>query len=30
MRSAGVDAQCKRQDSEEEILLTIHIPRRAG
>lgn len=30
MRSAGVDAQCSRQDSEEEITLTIHIPRRAG
>ena len=30
MRSAGVDAQCSRQDSEEEIMLTIHIPRRAG
>lgn len=30
MRSAGVNAQCSRQDSEEEILLTIHIPRRAG
>ena len=30
MRSAGVDAQCDREDSEEEILLTIHIPRRAG
>lgn len=29
MRSAGVDAQCNREDSEEEILLTIHIPRRA-
>lgn len=29
MRSAGVDAQCDREDSEEEILLTIHIPRRA-
>jgi ParB family chromosome partitioning protein len=29
MRSAGVDAQCQRQDSEEEILLTIRIPRRA-
>ena len=28
MRSAGVDAQCKRQDNEEEITLTIHIPRR--
>lgn len=30
MRSAGVDAQCRREDSDEEILLTIHIPRRAG
>lgn len=30
MRSAGVDAQCRRQDSEEEITLTIHIPRHAG
>ena len=30
MRSAGVDAQCRRQDSDEEITLTIHIPRRAG
>lgn len=29
MRSAGVDAQCRRQDTDEEILLTIHIPRRA-
>jgi len=29
MRSAGVDAQCRRQDTEDEILLTIHIPRRA-
>ena len=29
MRSAGVDAQCSRQDSEEEITLTIHIPRKA-
>ncbi len=28
MRSAGVDARCRRQDSDEEILLTIHIPRR--
>lgn len=27
MRSAGVDAQCRRQDTEDEILLTIHIPR---
>lgn len=30
MRSAGVDAQCRRQDTEDEILLTIHIPRREG
>ena len=30
MRSAGVNAQCDRQDSEESITLTIHIPRRAG
>ncbi|NBI08696.1 ParB/RepB/Spo0J family partition protein [Colidextribacter sp. OB.20] len=30
MRSAGVNAQCSRQDSDEEITLTIHIPRRAG
>ena len=30
MRSAGVNAQCRRQDTEEEILLTIHIPRRAN
>lgn len=30
MRSAGVDAQCRRQDSDEEITLTIHIPRHAG
>lgn len=29
MRSAGVDAQCSREDSDEEILLTIHIPRRS-
>ena len=29
MRSAGVDAQCSREDRDEEILLTIHIPRRA-
>lgn len=27
MRSAGVDAQFCREDSEQEILLTIHIPR---
>ena len=30
MRSAGVDAQCRRQDTEDEILLTIHIPRKTG
>ena len=30
MRSAGVDAQCRREDKEEEICLTIHIPRSAG
>ena len=29
MRSAGVDAQCSREDTEEEILLTIQIPRRS-
>lgn len=29
MRSAGVDAQCCREDSDDEILLTIHIPRCA-
>ena len=27
MRSAGVDAQCRRTDTDQEILLTIHIPR---
>lgn len=30
MRSAGVDAKCRREDSDDEILLTIHIPRRVG
>lgn len=30
MRSAGVNAQCRREDTDEEILLTIHIPRRAS
>lgn len=30
MRSAGVNAQCRRQDSDEEILLTIHIPRKSS
>ena len=30
MRSAGVDAQCQRQDTEDAILLTIQIPRRSA
>ncbi len=30
MRSAGVNAQCRRKDTDQEILLTIHIPRRPG
>ena len=30
MRSAGVNAQCRRQDTDEEILLTIHIPRKSS
>lgn len=30
MRSAGVDAQCRRHDSDDEILLTIHIPRKSS
>jgi len=32
MRSAGVNAGCARQDTEDEILLTIRIPkvRQAG
>ena len=30
VRSAGVDARCRRQDTDDEILLTIHIPRRTG
>ncbi|MCI8423862.1 MAG: ParB/RepB/Spo0J family partition protein [Lawsonibacter sp.] len=30
MRSAGVDAQCSREDTDEAILLTIQIPRRAS
>lgn len=29
MRSAGVDAQCRREETEDAILLTIQIPRRA-
>ena len=29
MRSAGVNACCRREDTDAEILLTIHIPRRA-
>ena len=28
MRSAGVDAQCNREDTDDQILLTIQIPRR--
>ena len=28
VRSAGIDAHCRRQDTDDEILLTIHIPRR--
>ncbi len=28
MRSAGVNAQCRREDSEQDILLTIRIPRK--
>jgi ParB family chromosome partitioning protein len=27
MRSAGVDAQCDREDTEDEVLLTIRIPK---
>ncbi len=30
IRSSGVDAQCSREDTEEDILLTIRIPRRAA
>ena len=30
VRSAGVDACCRRQDTDDEILLTIRIPRRTG
>lgn len=30
MRSAGVDAQCQRKDTEDAILLTIQIPRRSA
>lgn len=30
MRSAGVDAQCSREDTENTITLTIQIPRQAG
>ena len=30
MRLAGVDATCDRQDSEEEIVMTIRIPRRGS
>lgn len=28
MRSAGVDAACDRKDTEDEIVLTLHIPKR--
>ena len=30
VRSAGVDARCRRQDTDDEILLTIRISRRTG
>ena len=30
LAGAGVDAQYLREDTDNEILLTIHIPRRAG
>ena len=30
MRSAGVNAQCRREDTDDAILLTIQIPRRAA
>lgn len=30
MRTAGVDAQCQREDGDEEILLTIRIPRSSA
>lgn len=30
MRSAGVDAQCRREDREDSILLTISIPKGSG
>ena len=30
MRSAGVDAQCQREDLDGEILLTIRIPNRGS
>ena len=30
VRSAGVDARCRRQDTDDEILLTIRIPRRTS
>ena len=29
MRTAGVDAQCQREESDQEICLTIHIPKTA-
>ena len=30
MKTAGVDAACARQDTEDAILLTIRIPKQAG
>lgn len=30
MRLAGVDARCDREDSDEEIVMTIHIPKRSS
>lgn len=30
VREAGVDARCSREDTEEEIVMTIRIPRRPG
>ena len=30
VRDAGVEAKCLREDTEEEIVMTIRIPRRPG
>lgn len=30
VREAGVDAQCRREDTDDEIILTLRIPRRPG